>query len=301
VTRLAIGKPSREAGGIAALVAITACWGSTFVVVKDAVGQMPALDFLFWRFGIATLCILAVRPRILHGLGAAGWRRGILLGAALGAGYVCQTIGLEHTPATVSGFITGLFVVFTPLCAGILLRQRVTAPALAGVALATVGLGLIALRGWQLSGGEALTLGCALAFALQIVGLGEWAPHHEAGALAVLQLGTTAILCLIGAAPRSLAPPPTAAVWGAIALTAVAATAIAFFVQTWAQSFLDPTRAAIVLTLEPVFAAVFGVLVGGDRFDVRTGLGAACVLAAMLLVELGPRHAADAQWERLEI
>lgn len=295
------GRPSREALAIAALVLVTACWGSTFVVVKDAVARMPAMDFLFWRFAAATGCLLLMRPRRLRTLGAVGWRRGVLLGLALGAGYVFQTIGLERTPATVSGFITGLFVVFTPLCAGVLLHRRISPVAWAGVLLATIGLGLIALHGWRLTGGDLLTLGCAVAFALQIVGLGEWAPQHDAATLAVVQLGVTAVMCLAGAAPGGLAPPPDAGVWGAIALTAVAATAVAFFVQTWAQSILEPTRAAIVMTMEPVFAAVFGVAVAGDPFTLRTGAGAACVLAAMLVVELGPRHNAEAQVERLEI
>ena len=283
------------------LVAVTAVWGSTFVVVKDAIGRMPAMDFLFWRFGIATLAMLAVRPRSLAGLGRSGWRQGALLGLTLGAGYIFQTVGLEHTPATVSGFITGLFVVFTPLCAGVLLRQRVPALAWVGVALATVGLGLIALRGWQVSTGELLTLGCAVAFALQIVGLGEWAPLHDSAGLAIVQMATTTLLCLPAAASEKLTRPPDAGVWGAIVLTGLIATAAAYFIQTWAQTILDPTRTAIVLTMEPVFAAVFGVAIGGDAFDARTAIGCLCVLAAMLLVELGPRHAAEAKVERLEM
>jgi drug/metabolite transporter (DMT)-like permease len=108
------------------------------------------------------------------------------------------------------------------------------------------------------------------------------------------------VMSFVGAAPSTLAPPPDVAVWGAILLTSVAATALAFFIQTWAQSILDPTRAAIVLTTEPVFAAIFGVAVGGDRFTIRTAVGALCVLGAMLLIELGPRGAADATVEHLE-
>ena len=111
-----------------------------------------------------------------------------MLGVALGAGYVAQTVGLQHTPASVSGFITGLFVVFTPLCAGVLLRKRVGAMTWPAVALATVGLGLISLHGFSIGGGEALTLLCALAFALHIVGLGEWSPSYDASGLAVVQL-----------------------------------------------------------------------------------------------------------------
>lgn len=284
----------------ALLLVVTAIWGSTFVVVKDAIGRMPAMDFLVWRFGIATVVMAAIRPRALAGLGRTGLRRGVLLGLALGAGYIFQTVGLETTPATVSAFVTGLFIVFTPLCAGVLLRQRISGLAWAAVALATLGLGLITLHGWQVGRGELLTLGCALAFALQLIGLGEWADRHDTAALSIVQLAVTTVMALIGAAPSSLAPPPDAGVWGAVLLTAIAATALAFFIQTWAQTILDPTRAAIVLTTEPVFAAVFGVAFGGDPFSARTALGALCVLGAMFLVELGPRGSRDARVERLE-
>lgn len=285
----------------ALLLVVTAIWGSTFVVVKDAIGRMPAMDFLVWRFGIATVVMAAVRPRALAGLNPAGLRRGILLGLALGAGYIFQTVGLETTPATVSAFVTGLFIVFTPLCAGVLLRQRISGLAWTAVALATLGLALITLHGWQVGTGELLTLGCALAFALQLIGLSEWADRHDTAALSVVQLAVTTVMALAGAAPSSLAPPPDGGVWGAVLLTALAATALAFFIQTWATTVLDSTRAAIVLTTEPVFAAIFGVAVGGDAFSVRTAVGALCVLGAMLLIELGPRRARDAAVERLEM
>src|SRR4051812_10670855 len=115
-----------------------------------------------------------------------------------------------------------------------------------------------------------------------------------------MQIGTVGVVCLVAAAPDTLRPPPDAAAWGAILLTALAATALAFFVQTWAQAHLHPTRAAVVMTMEPVFAGVFGVAVGGDDVTVRLACGALLVLAAMYLVELGPRQAADATVERLE-
>ena len=139
-----------------------------------------------------------------------------------------------------------------------------------------------------------------VAFALHIVGLGEWSSSYDAAGLAVVQLGTVAVLSIVVAAPQSLAPPPDAGVWGAVLLTAMAATALAFFIQTWAQARLSPTRAAVVMTMEPVFAGIFGVAIGGDTLGVRTVLGAVLVLAAMYAVELGPGHAADAAVQRFE-
>jgi drug/metabolite transporter (DMT)-like permease len=295
-----INKRRLELGATAALVGVTAVWGSTFVVVKDAVERMAVMDFLAWRFAIAALVMAALRPRAVLALSPAARRQGVLLGLALGGGYVAQTFGLQRTPATVSGFITGLFVVFTPLSAGLLLRRRVPGSAWLGVLVATAGLALLSLHGLSVGRGEAITLLCALAFALHIVGLGEWSTATDAYGLAVVQLATVAVLSIVVAAPDTLRPPPDAGVWGAVLLTALAATALAFFVQTWAQAHLQPTRAAVVMTMEPVFAGIFGVAVGGDRLGVRTVSGALLVLAAMYLVELGPRRAADATVERLE-
>jgi drug/metabolite transporter (DMT)-like permease len=225
----------------------------------------------------------------------------MLLGLALAAGYITQTLGLRTARATVSGFITGLFVVFTPLVAAVVLRRRVPAAAWGGVAVATAGLALLSLHGLSIGIGEALTLLCALAYAVHIVGLERWSSSYAADGLAVVQLLTVAVLCGVLAVAGRPGLPPDAGVWGAIVLTGVAGTAVAFFVQTWAQARLSATRAAVVMTMEPVFAGVFGVAVGGDRVTVRLVVGALLVLSAMFLVELGPRHGADAGVERLEV
>ncbi len=279
-----------EALAVLALVAITAVWGSTFVLVKDAVDRMPVMDFLAWRFGLAALVMLALRPRCVAALGPAGCRAGGWLGLALGLGYAAQTFGLRTTPASISGFITGMFVVFTPIFAGGLLRRPVGRAAWIAVGLATAGLALISLRGFSIGGGELLTVGCAACFALHIVGLGEWSAGSDAFGLAVVQLLVVTALCGLAALPAGgLGPPPNAGVWGAVGLTAILATAFAFVGQTWAQAHLPPARAAVILTLEPVFAGVFGVLVGGDRLGLRTLGGATLVLVAMLVTELAPR------------
>jgi len=284
-----------------ALVGVTAIWGSTFVVVKDAICKMPVTDFLTWRFTLAALAMLVLRPRSVASLGTSGRRAGVIVGLALGAGYLLQTLGLQHTSAAVSAFITGMFVVLTPLGAAVLLRKPPGASAWAAVAVATVGLALLSLHGFTVGSGELLTLGCAAAFALHIVGLGRWASSYDAFGLAVVQLLTTAVLCGLVAVPGGLVVPPSASVWGALALTALAATALAFLVQTWAQSHLAPTRAAVVMTMEPVFGGLFAVLLAGEVLGPRTLFGAALVLIAMVLTEVGPRHGAEGSVERLEI
>jgi drug/metabolite transporter (DMT)-like permease len=284
----------------AALASVTVVWGSTFLIVQNSVDQLPVMDFLFTRFFIAAAVMLIVRPRCIAQLSPLARRHGIGLGCVLGLGYILQTFGLQHTPAAVSGFITGMFVVFTPLISWLLLGKTIDRAAWGGVALATVGLGLLALHGFSLGLGELLTLACAVAYAVHIVGLGEWSTAQDAYGLAALQLLTVTVISLVGAIPHGITLPNTGRLWAATLFMAIAATALAFMVQTWAQAHLAPTRAAIVMTLEPVFAGIFAVTFGHESFTARAVLGAGCVLAAMYLVELGPRHARDAAVGRLE-
>ena len=284
-----------------ALLGVTAVWGSTFVVVKDAVQRMPVTDFLTWRFALAALAMLVLRPRAVAQLGRKGRHVGLVLGLALGAGYLLQTLGLQTTSAAVSGFVTGMFVVLTPLGAALLLREPPGRAAWAAVALATVGLGLLSLHGLAVGTGELLTLGCAVAFALHIVGLGRHASSYDVFGLAVVQLLTVAGLCAAVAVPGGLVVPPDLGVWGALALTSLAATALAFVVQTWAQAQMAPTRAAVVMTMEPVFGGVIAVGVAGEAFGLRAAAGAVLVLAAMVLTEIGPRHGAEGATGRLEV
>ena len=278
------------------LVATTAVWGSTFLVVKDAIATMPVLDFLGLRFAVACAAMLAVRPRALTALGRSGWRHGVLLGLVLAAGYAAQTFGLQTASASVSGFITGLFVVFTPLIGAVVLRRRVPSTVWVAVVLATVGLGLISLHGLSMGRGELLTVVGAFCFALHIVGLGEWSHRHDAYALAVVQIGTVAAVSLLlalvaggGRGGHVLTLPPDAAGWAAVGVTALLGTAAGFFLQTWSQARMPATRAAVVLTMEPVFAGLTGTL-AGETLAVRGWIGAAMVLAAMYAVELGPRR-----------
>lgn len=291
-----------ETLAIGALIAVTAVWGSTFVMMKDAISRQPEMDFLATRFTIAALCMLIARPTALRALSRKQALQGVALGLALGLGYITQTYGLAHTSAAVSGFITGMFVVFTPLIAAAILRKRVGKFAWLAVGVATLGLGLISLKGWSIGVGEALTLICALMFAIHIVGLGEWSSSATAYALAVVQISTVAVMCSVMSLGNGYQAPPDGKVWFAVLITAVFATAIAFFVQTWTQSLIAPTRAAVIMTMEPVFAGFFAVMIGGESLSLRTIIGGALVVGAMYLVEIGPKdHATvDPAIARLE-
>jgi drug/metabolite transporter (DMT)-like permease len=214
--------------------------------------------------------------------------RAAALGVVLGLGYITQTYGLQHTSASVSGFITGMFVVLTPVMSWILLRRGANRNTILAVMLATVGLGLIALHGWSIGTGEILTLACALFFALHIVGLGEWSAQYDAYSFALVQIGIVALITLVATAlgGGGITLPPDGGAWGAVAITAVLATAAGFLIQTWAQSLVPPTRAAVVMTMEPVFAGIFGVFIGGNHLTARILGGAACVLGAMFISEI---------------
>lgn len=273
----------------AALVGVTAVWGGTFVVVADAVDQMPVLPFLFWRFLLAFLALVAVRPRAAVRLSRTKSRHGIYLGLLLGLGYVTQTFGLQHTSATVSGFVTGMFVVFTPIIAALLAGTRIGATVWASVGLATVGLGLISLHGASAGFGELLTLACAALFAGHIVGLAHWSTAADSYGLTVVQLAVVTLMCLLSClATDGVSLPPDRRMWVAIVFLAIVATALGFLTQTWAQTLMSAPRAAIVLTMEPVFAGIFGVTVGGDQLTWRILAGGAFIVAAMYVVELGP-------------
>lgn len=278
-----------------ALVCVTAVWGSTFVVVKKAIADLPVMDFLFLRFALAALVLLLLRPRTLMSLSRAAWRHGIILGLILSAGYATQTFGLVTASASVSGFITGLFVVFTPLITALILKRRVARSVWLSVALAAVGLGLISLHGLSIGTGELLTVVGAFCYALHIIGLGEWSHRSDAFGLAVVQVGTVAVVSLaltLAAGTHSVTLPHTPIGWWAIGVTAVLGTAAAFFIQTWSQARIPPVRAAVVLTMEPVFAGVTGLLTG-ETLGVRGWIGAALVLAAMYVVELAPGDSRD--------
>jgi drug/metabolite transporter (DMT)-like permease len=283
------------------LVAVTAIWGGTFVVVQRAIDTMEVNDFLFWRFTLGAGILFALRPRTVLSMQRLDVKRGAYIGLVLGLGYVLQTVGLQYTSATVSGFVTGMFVVFTPLVAGFVSRERVPGAAWAGVLVATVGLGLLSLNGWAFGYGEALTLGCAALFALQIVGLSTWSTKENAYGLATIQLAVVALVALVGTLPSGGPQlPPDAYSWGAVISMGVFATALAFVVQSWAQAHMSSTRAAIVLTMEPVFAGIFGVLFADDELTTRMLLGALLILAAMYLVELGPRRSREGELPHLE-
>ena len=262
---------------------MTAVWGWTFVLVKDAVTQYPTLGFLQFRFILAALVMVAVVHRLPT-------RRelwsGAVAGTILAGGYLFQTVGLTMTSPGNAGLITGLFVVFTPLIDrvfGVAVHRRTliaVAVALGGTVMLTGGLGGMGL-------GDALVLVCAVLYALHIVVLSRWSPGLRSAPLAMVQMATCAVIFSIGGTP-TLHALPSPSVWFAIFITGVFASAIAFYLQTWAQRHLDASRTALILATEPAWALVAAVVLAGQRLDAVQAAGAALVLAAIVGHELVP-------------
>ena len=270
-----------------ALITVALAWGVGFVLMEPAIEKHPTFNFLGFRFTIAVLVMVLIRPSVLGKLNKTLLIQGGLLGLALGGGYVTQTIGLLYSTAAITGFFTGLYVALTPLLAWVLLRHRISRKALIGVVIATIGLGILSAGSVSFGWGEISLLACAVLFALHIIGLGLWSQNHDAYALTVVQLATCAILSWVGALTwdGGIQLPPDGEVWVAILFTAVFATAIAFLVQTWAQGFLEPSRVAIILTSEIVFAALIAYGIGQEEPTFFSVLGGSVMLMAMLIVE----------------
>lgn len=279
----------------AALLAVTAAWGSTFFLIKDLVEVVPPVDFLAVRFTIAAAALFLLRPRTVLALRGDGLRRGVVLGLVYGGAQVLQTVGLAHTSASVSGFVTGMYVVFTPILAALVLRQRIGVLVWIAVGIATVGLGFLSLEGLAIGYGEGITLLSALLYALHIVMLGAWTSAREAYALAVVQMAVIAVLCFAISAPGGIVLPQTGGQWVSMVYMALVAGAFAMLAQTWAQAHLPATRAAIIMSMEPVFAAAFAIGFTDESLTVRTLAGGALVLAAMLLAETAPRRHIEAE------
>ncbi|MBB3040355.1 EamA family transporter [Nocardioides soli] len=279
----------------AALLSVTACWGSTFFLIRDLLDRIPTVDFLALRFSIAAVLLLVVAPKALLRLSPATRRQAMVLGALYGVAQILQTAGLAQTPASVSGFITGMYVVATPLFAAVLLHNRITRTTWLAVLLAFCGLAVLSLDGLSIGYGEAITFLAALLYALHIVGLGAWSNARDALGMSILQVVVVAVICLVASAPHGIVLPDTGRDWLSVVYMAVFPAALALLAQTWAQAHLTATRAAIVMSMEPVFAALFAVLFGGESLTLRMLTGGVLVLAAMLIVEIGPRRKVEGE------
>ena len=275
-----------RSGPLLALVAVTAVWGYTFVPVQEAVELYPLFAFLAVRFAISTAALAPFAWRPLRELPPSGVVAGAGVGALLAVAYGLQTAGLELTTVSSTGFITGLYVVFTPLLALALFRTLVPPVAWGGIALALLGLLLLNGVPGGSALGNALVLGNAVAQSFQIVAMERFAPRYDARALTFLQMGVACIgFTVITVALGDVALPRDASVWYALVVTGVFAGALGYLVATWVQSRTTAARAALVFTLEAPFAALFGVLLLSEQLGFYGWAGCAVMLAGILLAE----------------
>jgi len=275
----------QKSWAVLALVFVAIVWGAGFVLMKDAIDDQPVFDFLATRFTLATLVMIAIRPQVLSAINKQTLFRGSVLGVMLGLAYITQTIGLDLTTAAITGFLTGLYVVFTPLLFWFVFKKKVDKKVIVGTTLALTALLFISFNGISIDPGQIWLIACALLFAGHIIGLSFWSNAKDIYTLTVIQLAAGSVVCWLGALPDGYQPPPNAFVWGTVVFTAVFATAMAFLIQTWAQSIMDPSRVAIILTGEIVFAAVIAVAVGQEVLSARTIIGGVLIVVAMLIVE----------------
>jgi drug/metabolite transporter (DMT)-like permease len=269
-----------RAHGAVALAGVL--FGSTFVVMKDAVAEVEPIPFIAIRFSIGALALapFAFRRERQPGITKAA----VLCGAALLLGYVFQTVGLQYTTSSVSAFVTYLLVVIVPVIAAVTVRRVPTKPTVAGVVLATIGLFLVTGQGVALGKGELLTLGCALSFAVHIVLLSDLSPKFATTPLTALQLGVVGLGAgVAGIFFGGYAFPASA--WLAAVYTGLIVSATAFSLQIWGQRVIGPTRTSLLLMIEPVAAAFFGYAVG-DRLGVGGVIGAGLILAGIAVAEV---------------
>ena len=270
------------------LLGVTAIWGWTFTLVKAAVTGYSVLGFLSLRFALAAAVLAPVAAKQMH---KRDWGVGVAIGLALAAGFLLQTFGLKTTTPTNSGLITGLFVVFAAVWNRALFGVRTPRNYPLLLACSLTGLALLTGAGPALpKPGDLLTLACAVAFGLHVALLDRHAKGHSARALALVQLGTTAVVCSVAWPVAEPLVMPGRDVWGAIALCGGVASAAAFLIQTLAQRELPAAQAAMILTMEPVFAGYFGNLLAGDALTPLQYAGAAMMMAALLAANLGPKH-----------
>lgn len=268
-------------------------WGTTFTVVKNAMADMEPYAFLFIRFTLASFIVLPLIIRTDR-YKTLPWKAGMLAGVFLFIGFAAQTIGLQYTTASKSGFITGLNVVFVPIFAAIFEKRMLRTNSGFAVVLAVIGLYLLTNPGAQaFNQGDAWTILCAAGFALHIIALDWYSRRVDYFGLFFLQIVTVAVLSAVAVPfenngfqlfPKGV----TTNILFAVIITAVFATAVAFFIQNWAQRITTATRTALILTMEPVFAAITAYFFLTEKLGWMGLLGALVILAAIIIAEIRP-------------
>jgi drug/metabolite transporter (DMT)-like permease len=272
---------------VVALLLVGFVWGAAFVLMKDAIQEQPYMDFLATRFTVAALAMFILRPVVASRIQPGDLKYGAVAGVILAFAYITQTIGLELTTASISGFLTGLYVVLTPLFAWLLLKQKISLKIAVGAMLAAVGLGVLsgASDSVEFQIGQLWLIACAVLYAAHILVLGKYGQNRDSYRFAMLQIAFVAVVTWVFALADGYQAPPNFDVWFAIFFTALLSTVFAFWVQTWAQTIIEPSRVALLITSEVIFTALIAVGVGQEPLTLTMAVGGSIMVIAMLLVE----------------
>lgn len=262
-------------------------WGAAFVLMKDAIVLQPYMDFLATRFTIAAIAMILLRPMVSLKFEAGDLKYGGLIGVVLAFGYITQTIGLELTTAATSGFLTGLYVVFTPLIAWLFVRRKISGKVAIGVLFSIVGMSIFsgAATSTEFQVGQIWLVVCAVLYAVHILLLGHYGKTRNSYRLAMVQIAGVAVVTWGFALVDGYQPPPNLEVWFAVLFTALLSTVLAFWIQTWAQTLLDPARVALLITSEVIFTALLAIGLGQEPLTLAIVVGGGMMLTAMLIVE----------------
>ena len=272
---------------VLALLGVGFVWGAAFVLMKDAIVLQPYMDFLATRFTIAAIAMILLRPVVSLKFEAGDLKYGGLIGVVLAFGYITQTIGLDLTTAATSGFLTGLYVVFTPLIAWLFVRHKVSGKVALGVLFSIVGMGIFsgAATSTEFQVGQIWLVVCAVLYAVHILLLGHYGKTRNSYRFAMLQIAFVALVTWGFALIDGYQPPPNFEVWFAVLFTALLSTVLAFWIQTWAQTLLDPARVALLITSEVIFTALLAIGLGQEPLTLAIVVGGGMMLTAMLIVE----------------
>lgn len=275
--------------GYTVLTCITLVWGTTFTVTKSAMAAVPPLYFLAWRFSFAAVGLLLLNLRSLSSITNSEWQGGLTVGLTMAVGFIAQTVGLVYSTASKGGFITGLAVVLVPLLGALFFRRRPSLWVWGAALVAAVGLGLLSLEfdgGLRLNQGDIWLLACAFSFAFYILFLGIYAPRCRVLVLSFIQVVFVAIVCWLAALALEQPVAIGGTVWLGLAYLALFATVLTTVGQAWGQRMISPERAALVFTLEPVFAAIFAMLLLGERLPPQGVAGSALIMVGIVTAEL---------------
>jgi len=292
-----------------ALVGITVIWGLTFVFTKNSLitaghpqGLQPFV-FLAWRFALASVAMAILCYKRYSNVNRPTLLAGAVMGTVLFASYAFQTFGLRYTTAGNAGFITGLFIVFTPMLAWAFLKHKQPPKAIFAVVIALVGLAFLSIQPHlKINSGDVLVLFCAFTYSIHIILFDGYTKKYDLPLLILVQMVVLFVLnALAGLAFETVQAPQTGYVWMSVIVCGLLASALAFFVQGWAQRILTPSRTSMVLIMEPVFSLIFGMILLSERLTWSGWVGCGLIFLGMIVTEVSLKRNRTATEPELEL